>query len=155
MSERVAGSSTAFPGRFSSLAKIARFVRQAARDAGLNDQATYEVELAVDEACTNIIEHGYGGEGRGRIECTCLTTDAGLCITLKDWGSPFDPIVVPRPKRDVPLAKLRSRGAGLDLIQASMDKVRYDRAPGGGNVLMMVKKRKQRAVVEREGVHRT
>jgi len=145
----MAGSTWTFPGRFSSLAKIARLVRQASEEAGLNDTATYDVELAVDEACTNIIEHSYGGEGKGRIQCTCMTTEGGLCVTLRDWGSPFEPGYVPRPRRDVPLSKLRSRGAGLGLIQASMDKVRYARDPGGGNVLTLMKKNHWHAV-ERE-----
>ena len=149
MKDRAVESPQAFPGRFSSLAKIGRLVRRAAKEAGLNDKSAYDVELAVDEACTNIIEHGYGGEGKGRIECTCLKTEGGLSVTLRDWGSPFEPGHVARPRRDVPLSKLRSRGAGLDLIKAAIDKVRYAQDPRGGNVLTLIKK-KHRHPVERE-----
>ena len=72
MKDRAVESPQAFPGRFSSLAKIGRLVRQAAKEAGLNDKSAYDVELAVDEACTNIIEHGYGGEGKGRSWCRAV-----------------------------------------------------------------------------------
>jgi len=151
MKDRGGHSTQAFPGRFDSLAKIARVVRQAAAEAGLSDSATYDIELAVDEACTNIIEHAYGGEGRGSIECTCLRSEQGLCVTLRDWGLPFEPKEVPRPRRDLPLSKLRSRGAGLAIIEASMDKVRYERDSCGGNVLTLFKKKdRRRKAGERE-----
>ena len=54
--------SATFPGRFKSLAKISKFVIEAAKKAGLDDKAIYAVELAVDEAASNIIEHAYGGD---------------------------------------------------------------------------------------------
>ena len=71
-----------FPGRFEGLAAISEFVTRAAMDAGLDARAIYAVQLAVDEACSNIIEHAYGGEGRGNIECTCRVNDMGLTIIL-------------------------------------------------------------------------
>ena len=45
-----------FPSRFESLAGIRDFVNLAAKDAGFNEKEIYAVELAVDEACANIIE---------------------------------------------------------------------------------------------------
>ena len=54
------------PGRYENLVKLSEFARQAAQEAGLDSFAIYSVETAVEEACTNIIEHAYGGEGRGR-----------------------------------------------------------------------------------------
>ena len=80
-----------FPGRFDSLAAISEFVVDAAKSAGLDEMAAYEIELAVDEACSNIIEHAYGGQDKGEIECECEVTDDGLTIILRDWGQAFDP----------------------------------------------------------------
>ncbi|MFN8459707.1 MAG: ATP-binding protein [Anaerolineae bacterium] len=54
-------------GYFENLSIIADFIVQAATAAGLDDRAVYAVQMAVDEACTNIITHAYGGEGRGSI----------------------------------------------------------------------------------------
>ena len=48
-----------FPGTFDSLSAIGEFVTRAAKAAGLDVRAVYEVAMAVDEACSNIIEHGY------------------------------------------------------------------------------------------------
>ena len=110
------GSSTetkTFPGRFENLAKITDFVIRAARSAGLGPAAVYAVEMAVDEACANIIEHAYGGEGRGDIECTCQIDADELTVTLRDDGSPFDPSRVPEPDVNAPLEERDEGGLGL------------------------------------------
>ena len=67
-----------FPGRFESLVEISEFVARAAKEAGLDSKQVYAVRLAVDEACSNIIEHGYGDEEHGEIECAYQITDDGV-----------------------------------------------------------------------------
>ena len=54
-----------FPGRYESLSEIRDFVVEIAKIAGFQDFDLYAVELAVDEACSNIIEHAYGEENVG------------------------------------------------------------------------------------------
>jgi serine/threonine-protein kinase RsbW len=130
-----------FPGRFSSLADIAQFVTQAAREAGLDSKAAYAVQLAVDEACSNIIEHAYGGEGCGQIECTCDVTPRGLRVVLSDQGESFDPASIPPPNLHVPLKDRQSGGLGIYLIRKMMDEVTYETAPEGVNRLTMVKEK--------------
>jgi len=130
-----------FSGRYKNLAKIGEFVSGVAQNAGFDAAQVYSLQLAVDEACTNIIEHGYGGEGRGKIVCACDTSEYGLTITLKDWGRNFDPDGVPEPNYDVPLEKLQKRGAGLYLMNKIMDRVQYQFDKKKGNQLTMFKKR--------------
>ena len=129
-----------FPGRYTSLPEISDFVARAAQDAGLDSKGVYAVRLAVDEACTNIIEHGYGGEGKGKIECSCEFDSEALTIELRDWGKTFDPSQVPEPDFDVPLEDLEPRGAGLFFMRKMMDEVRFKFQKGSGNLLVMVKK---------------
>jgi serine/threonine-protein kinase RsbW len=130
-----------FPGRYTSLAEISKFVAQAAQDSGFDSKGVYAVKLAVDEACTNIIEHGYGGEGNGEIECSCDAGVDGLTIKLRDWGKPFNPNNVPVPDYDVPLENLQLRGAGLFLMRKLMDEVRFSFNESDGNLLVMVKRK--------------
>jgi len=87
-----------FPGRFKSLAGIRKFVKQAARKAGFMDSEIYAVELAVDEACSNIIEHAYGAENVGQITASFEVNSQEFRLTLRDDGRPFDPDTVPEPK---------------------------------------------------------
>ena len=130
-----------FPGRFDSLSKISRFVTSAARTAGLNSAAVYAVEMAVDEACTNIIEHAYGGESRGDIECTCQVEGGELTVTLRDYGRPFDLSSVPEPDISACLEERREGGLGLFLIRKLMDEVHFRFTPDSGNILTLVKRK--------------
>jgi serine/threonine-protein kinase RsbW len=130
-----------FPGHFKSLAGIRKFVFDAAFAAGFSDKEIYAVELAVDEACSNIIEHAYGGEGRGEIICTCNNIHNGLEIILQDHGNSFDPSKVGTPDFSVELGQLKPRGAGLFLIRNMMDDVDFKFSKKNGNQLRMVKLR--------------
>src|SRR4030042_676132 len=89
--------SIAFPGRFSSLDDIRDFYTQAAKEAELDRKSIYDVQLAVDEAAANIIDHAYEGEGKGEIECSYRVIPEGLEVILHDHGKPFDPETVVQP----------------------------------------------------------
>lgn len=128
-----------FPGRHESLPAISHFVIQAAKEAGLDRDTTYQVELAVDEACSNIIDHAYQGEERGDIEC-CISAEAGkLIVTLSDQGHSFAPEQIPPPKLALPLHKIKRRGVGLYLMNKMVDELKYETHPGEGNRLTLVK----------------
>jgi serine/threonine-protein kinase RsbW len=130
-----------FPGRLDSLAAISEFVARAAEAAGLDARDVYAVQMATDEACSNIIEHAYGGEGRGPIECTCRIHGDGLTVTLRDYGRPFDPDNVPAPDLHTDLEDRDVGGLGLYFVRKLMDEVHFEFTPDSGNVLTMVKRR--------------
>lgn len=132
------------PGRFEYLAQIAEFVTQAARTAGLSDDDVFHVEMAVDEACSNIIEHAYRYQP-GEIDLACSAPEPGcLDITIRDRGEPFDPGAIPQP----PLGHLtdpddlNEGGLGLYFMRKLMDDVRFEFEPGRGNLLYMSKRRR-------------
>jgi serine/threonine-protein kinase RsbW len=108
--------------------------------AGLGSRAVYAVQVAVDEACSNIMEHAYGGEGRGTIECTCRTTRDHLVIKLHDHGRPFDPATIPKPDLHADLAERHAGGLGLYFIQQLMDCVQFESTPEKGNTLTLTKR---------------
>jgi len=130
-----------FPARFDSLAAIGELATHAAEAVGFDARAVYAVQLAVEEACANIIEHAYGGEGRGDIECTCIVNNNGLTVILRDYGRPFDPTSVPDPDLCASLEDREVGGLGLYCIRQLMDKVRFEFTPDSGNVLTMVKRK--------------
>jgi serine/threonine-protein kinase RsbW len=128
-----------FPGRFDSLGAICKFVTRMAQAAGLAPQAVYAVQVAVDEACSNIVEHAYGGEGRGPIECTCHVYDDRLIVTLHDYGCPFDPAQIPHPDLKASLQDRNAGGLGVYFMQQLMDHVHFESVPGTGNTLTLIK----------------
>ena len=132
-------------GRYENLVKLADFVRQIAQDAGLDSFAVYSVETAVEEACTNIIEHAYGGEGKGSIECNCAVDEVGVTIRLRDQGKPFNPKKVLDPDTKAPLNKRNSHGLGLFIMRKWMDEVRFEFNPESGNTLTMVKYKERKS----------
>lgn len=131
-----------FPGSFESLPRVSEFVGKAAQRAGLSNKAVYAVQLAVDEACSNIIDHAYGGENRGEMICSVIVNEEGLTVILRDRGRPFNPQTVPDPQVNLPLEKLKPRGVGIYLMRKMVDEVRYEYSPEGGNVLTLIKRKK-------------
>lgn len=131
-----------FPARYESLAAIDQFVAAAAEEASFDECTVYQVELAVDEACSNIIKHAYGGEGSGTIECTYRIQDEELTVILRDQGQPFDPETVPEPNLSADIEERTGGGLGLYLIRQIMDEVSFDFESEAGNVLTMVKRKK-------------
>jgi serine/threonine-protein kinase RsbW len=130
-----------FPGRFESLPRVGAFISKAAKTAGLSDKAIYAVQLAVDEACSNIIDHAYGGEDRGEMLCSVIINDDGLIVILQDQGTPFNPQEIPDPQVNVPLEKLKPRGVGVYLMRKMVDEVHYEYSPEGGNMLTLIKRK--------------
>ncbi len=133
----------AFPGRFSSLDAIRNFYARAAEQAGLDEDSIADVELAVDEAASNIIDHAYGGEDKGEIECSYRVIPEGLEVILRDYGKPFDPEAVAEPDLVSDICCRKPGGLGLHFMKSLMDSVNFSFNGHGGNLLTMTKLQKK------------
>jgi serine/threonine-protein kinase RsbW len=127
-----------FPGSYSSLVKIGEFVTQAAKSIGFDGFELYKIETAVDEACSNIIEHAYGQENIGDIVVSVVTDLEIITITLTDFGEPFDPKYVKQPDLDADLEVREDHGLGIYMMKQWMDVVIFD-TNQEKNVLTLVK----------------
>ena len=137
---------TIFPAKLDQLDAIREFAAQAARDAGMDDSGIYAVELSMDEACTNIIEHAYEGMDEGDIECTCNSDKNALTIIIRDHGKPFDPSTLTPPDLEADLDSRPVGGLGVFLMKKLMDEVRFEPLGELGNVLTLVKRCKSEQV---------
>lgn len=116
------------------------FVVSQARELGLEERAIHHCYLAVDEACTNIIEHGYRANCADCvIDVSCQSDEQALTITITDDSHPFDPLLRPDPNAQAPLSERGAGGWGIFFIKKLMDKVSYS-YEDGRNRLVMVKK---------------
>jgi anti-sigma regulatory factor (Ser/Thr protein kinase) len=120
------------------LAEIRQFVHEAAAPAGLAPEDLSGVLLAVDEALTNVIIHGYAGRG-GPVEIEIAGQPGKLVIHLRDAAGAFDPTGVPAPDLNIPLEERTPGGLGIHLMRQVMDQLTYRRRPDGGNELTMIK----------------
>lgn len=126
-------------GRYEDVPKAVQFVGKAATEAGLDEKAIFHCQMSVDEACTNIIEHAYGGEGKGDIHITTRAEPGVFTITLIDHGEPFDPDSVPPPRIGSDPANIEPGGLGLHLMRKLMDNVSFEFSQEH-NKLVMVKR---------------
>jgi serine/threonine-protein kinase RsbW len=128
------------PGRLDQLITISEFIDRAAHQARLDERTTFHIQMAVDEACTNVVQHAYRGiEGR-EIILTCRWTNDVFTVTIQDHGHPFDPTTVPLPDLSADLEDRREGGLGLYFMNRLMDEVRFDFDAETGNTVTMIKR---------------
>jgi serine/threonine-protein kinase RsbW len=125
-------------GHMAELPQVLDFVEESAEDAGVDPDFRFDLQLAAEEACTNVIEHAYGGQG-GEIEVCFETNESDVIITIRDHGQSFDPAQVPGPDLKLPLDQRVIGGLGLHLMQQLMDDVQFTFAEDR-NTLVMVKR---------------
>jgi anti-anti-sigma factor len=128
-------------GRYENIPLIIDLVRESAVGAGFDEPTVYHCQMSVDEACTNIIEHAYGGEDRGNIDVTCTVAENVFSVTLLDQGQPFDPDSIPPPVIDSDIYRIKPGGIGLHLMRQLMDEVHFSFSDEGKR-LTMVKRAK-------------
>ena len=124
---------TAEPSR---LKHVRSLVNAAARAAGFDDTLARDIVLAVDEACTNIIIHTYGGRTDGNVVLRIVQYSNGITLSLRDYGPPVSVADI-KPRA---LDEIKPGGLGTHFIREIMDSVEFLPAPdGAGNVLEMKK----------------
>jgi len=130
-----------FPAQFDFLDEIREFVAQVALEGGFTEKEIYSLQLAADEAASNIIEHAYEGVSDADIDITCDMQGDTLTITMRDTGKSFDPSKVKQPNLKADLSERQIGGLGLYLMRKLMDEVHYESNPRTGNLLTMTKRR--------------
>jgi serine/threonine-protein kinase RsbW len=131
---------TTVEARVESLAAVRVFVEDACRRAGADASACFDLKLAVDEACTNIIEHGYAGRPAGPIALSCEANGESVRVTIVDFGRAFAPSELPAPDVTSGWQERPVGGVGWHLIRKSVDAIDYVPDPAGGNRLTLVKR---------------
>lgn len=131
------------PATLDSLEPISAFVLEAAERAGLDEHAAWQVQLAADEAATNIIQYAYDADQHGLIVVECETSNELLTLRLRDKGRGFDPNDVPPPDMQSPLEQRQVGGLGLYLMRQLMDDVQFEFDRAAGNTVTLVKRRAQ------------
>jgi anti-sigma regulatory factor (Ser/Thr protein kinase) len=115
MTYQVTGSGVRKPG------VRRQYIDRACREAGITEDLSFELQLCMDEACTNIIEHGYAGMNPGSIILEMEITDESVTMFITDFGHAFEPGNVPKPDITASLKDRLEKGFGLFLIYSIMD----------------------------------
>lgn len=131
------------PSSTENLALIRDFVANIGKQAGLAETELSMVELAVDEACANVIEHAYSSDQSQEVIVRANIVEDEITITVIDTGKGFDPAGVVQKDLKKLVAERRSGGLGMRMMKLVMDEVEYKIKPGECNELRMTKRLKK------------
>jgi len=137
--EACAAGTLRLPARPPYLGLVGLFVQWFGNRAGLSKEKCHELEVAVDEVCTNVIHHASGPGTAGKMTVVCSPFEEGLRVMVADHGRPFDPVKAARiagRKRSLDPA---SGGRGLLLVRRLTDAMEYQWDQGEGNRLTLTK----------------
>lgn len=129
---------------------IRRFIVDVAEEMGFSPEDLYKIEMAVDEACSNVVLHAYQGlaqppDPHRGIELNLHLADEALTISVRDRGHgglAVDPFV---PPADLDEYDRRNRhgaayhGLGIYIMQQFMDEVDFMPAPDSGTLVTLRK----------------
>jgi serine/threonine-protein kinase RsbW len=104
-----------------------------------SNEEILDTQLAVEEAVTNIIMHGYKGHA-GEIHLTCHATRGIIEIQVEDTAPLFNPLSVPDPDFTAEIQDRKLGGLGIFLIRKVMDDVIYQN-DRGKNILVLIKRK--------------
>jgi len=127
------------PSQSDNLAIIRDLVSKVASKVGFNSDEASKIELAVDEACTNVIKHAYANNSDQTIDVVIRIDSKKLSITVSDKGKGFDPEDVKVPNLNDSIKEGRQGGLGICLMKTLMDKVDFNIRPGSRNQVRMIK----------------
>lgn len=129
------------PGDSKSLALIRLLISHLAASVGYDEIESTKVEIAVDEACANIIEHGYSSlSPKPPILITVDLTGDDFVVEITDEGKTFDMRNYVAPTFPEHWDRGNTRGVGVYLMNQCMDQVSFGRTGEDQNRLRMTKK---------------
>lgn len=132
------------PSSTENLAMIREYVANIGVRAGMDPKEVAQMELAVDEACANVIEHAYGSDVTKEVTVRATLDEDSVQIEVIDTGQGFDPATIEETDLDKLVSARKSGGLGMRLMRSLMDEVHYQMIPGQKNELRMVKRLKKK-----------
>jgi len=119
--------------------QLADFVETIAEESGIRQPLTMSLNLALEEAVTNVIVYAYPPKTDGLVDIEAIIHKDKIRFIISDSGRPFDPTQAKEVDINQPLEDRPIGGLGIHLVRSIMDEVRYERTDDK-NILYLVKK---------------
>lgn len=116
---------------------LAGFVDRIREDNNLAPALASRINLALEEAVTNVIMYAYPEGTAGKVDLEAVKDGNSLRFSLTDRGKVFDPTAAPKADLSASVENRPIGGLGIHLIRSIMDSVSYRRLDGK-NVLTMI-----------------
>jgi anti-sigma regulatory factor (Ser/Thr protein kinase) len=125
--------------RFLQVARA--YVREIALLAGISQMDAKNLELAMEEACTNTIEFAFEPGEHGTFILKGALNPSTLILSIHDRGLPFDQSLAPtyKPPQNGNPNLVNINGMGLYLIGHVVDRVEWVNHGRGGKELRLIK----------------
>ncbi len=130
----------AIPSSTHYLEDVRNFVVLHAQEADFPEDAVEQFKIAVDEACTNVIKHAYGGKMGFEVDIAIIVDADRFTVRIRDEGQPFDQSGYQEPNLVELTKRGRAGGLGVHIIRRLMDRGEY-RTRGQVNEIRMTKYR--------------
>ncbi len=127
------------PSRVESVEQAAIEAADFASKAGFSEEALFAIDMAVREAAANAVKHGNFEDATKKVELTFSSSDAGLEISIRDFGLGFAVEEIPDPTN--PENLLKASGRGILFMRSFMDEVEWLNHKNGGMIVKMLKRR--------------
>ena len=118
--------------------QLADFVETIAAEKHLDHSLTLSLNLALEEAVTNVIMYAYPEGTDGLVDIEAIISEHSLSFVVSDSGKAFDPTAQPDADTSLSAENRQVGGLGIYLVRSIMDSVSYERS-GGKNILTMTK----------------
>jgi anti-sigma regulatory factor (Ser/Thr protein kinase) len=125
--------------RIENLPQLLALVDGVCREHRVAPDAAYDVRLAVDEICSNLIVHGYRDLPPGPISLAVMPLPDRLVIHIADRGRAFNPANAPVPDLSAPVDTRPLGGLGCHLVRSVMDAIDYESDANGENRLTLTR----------------
>jgi len=126
-------------GIIENLPALREFIEQACIHMRMSEEVTFAYKLAVDEACTNIISHGYDGLEPGPIKLVFESDAEKIRLNIFDEGRSFNPDNADEADIESDWEERRIGGLGLFMIKEMVDEIEYTQTDEGSNLLVLTK----------------
>lgn len=125
--------------KLENLAEIRSYIREQAAILDVDKDTAADMVLAVDEAATNVITHGYQDQ-EGAIEIEVRREGDAFIVYLRDETVPFNPKIISSPDLTLPPEERISEGMGIGLMRRKTDELLHRVTLQSGNELTLVKR---------------
>lgn len=120
----------------SEISKLHQELENFGQKCGLSPRTLFELDLILEEVLANVIAYAYGDNQQHEIVVQADLRDDKLVIEIEDDGRPFNPLQVPPPDLERPLAQRSVGGLGLHLVRELTSSIEYDRKDGKNRLVM-------------------
>jgi serine/threonine-protein kinase RsbW len=125
------------PGRLDALRQLVPWVDALAAERAIPPNTVFAIHLCLEEAISNVIRHGYGGNTDQPVTVEFAADGTGeLAFTIEDHAPPFDPLAAQEPHRSVPgsIDQIPLGGQGIRLLRRFAGSLTYQRVDGANRL---------------------